>query len=88
MIGITGPPGVGESTLIDALIQELRKPDNTVCILAVDPSSPVSGGAIPGYRIRMANHADDSGVLIRSLAARGHLGGLNRTRLRRNPGDR
>ncbi|MEA1903051.1 MAG: GTP-binding protein [Actinomycetota bacterium] len=76
IIGITGPPGVGKSTLISALISLFRKAGETVAVLAVDPSSPITGGAILGDRIRMQQHVDDDGVYIRSMAARGHLGGL------------
>ncbi|MCK9284032.1 MAG: methylmalonyl Co-A mutase-associated GTPase MeaB [Rhodocyclaceae bacterium] len=79
VLGITGPPGVGKSTLIDALIAELRCRGKRVGVLAVDPSSPVSGGAILGDRVRMARHTGDAGVFVRSLASRGHLGGLFRT---------
>ena len=78
VLGITGPPGVGKSTLVGALLRALRSCGRTVAVLAVDPSSPVSGGALLGDRIRMAEHAVDEGVFIRSLAARGHLGGLAR----------
>jgi LAO/AO transport system kinase len=76
IIGLTGPPGAGKSTLIDAIIKELRKRDKTVGVLAVDPSSSLTGGAILGDRIRMASHTGDAGVFVRSLASRGHLGGL------------
>ncbi len=79
IIGVTGPPGAGKSTLIDAMIHELRRRGRTVGVLAVDPSSPISGGAILGDRIRMNGHAGDPGVFVRSLASRGHLGGLFRT---------
>ena len=79
IIGVTGPPGAGKSTLIDAMIRELRLRGRTVGVLAVDPSSPISGGAILGDRIRMNGHAGDPGVFVRSLASRGHLGGLFRT---------
>lgn len=79
IIGVTGPPGAGKSTLIDAMIRELRLRGQTVGVLAVDPSSPISGGAILGDRIRMNGHAGDPGVFVRSLASRGHLGGLFRT---------
>ncbi len=79
VLGITGPPGVGKSTLIDALVSELRQRGRKIGVLAVDPSSPLSGGAILGDRIRMARHVGDPGVFVRSLAARGHLGGLFRT---------
>jgi len=77
IIGITGAPGAGKSTLTDALITELRKQHKTVGVLAVDPTSPFTGGAILGDRIRMQRHAEDSGVFIRSLATRGALGGLS-----------
>lgn len=76
VIGVTGPPGAGKSTLISAMIDRLRSRGETVAVLAVDPSSPVSGGAILGDRIRMQGHVDDEGVYIRSMATRGHLGGL------------
>jgi LAO/AO transport system kinase len=77
VIGVTGPPGAGKSTLVSALVGELRRRDKTVGVLAVDPSSPLSGGAILGDRIRMADHACDPGVFVRSLASRGHVGGLS-----------
>ena len=77
IIGITGAPGVGKSTLTDALIAALRKKNKTIGVLAVDPTSPFSGGAILGDRIRMQRHAEDEGVFIRSLATRGTLGGLS-----------
>ena len=76
IIGITGSPGVGKSTLTDRLIQYLRRDGKTVGVVAVDPTSPFSGGAILGDRIRMQRHALDDGVFIRSLATRGHFGGL------------
>jgi LAO/AO transport system kinase len=76
IIGITGSPGVGKSTLTDRLIQRLRQEGHTVGVVAVDPTSPFSGGAILGDRIRMQRHALDEGVFIRSLATRGHFGGL------------
>jgi LAO/AO transport system kinase len=76
IIGITGSPGVGKSTLTDRLIQCLRREGKTVGVIAVDPTSPFSGGAILGDRIRMQRHALDEGVFIRSLATRGHFGGL------------
>jgi len=76
VVGFTGPPGAGKSTLISAYIGELRAAGKTVAALAVDPSSPLSGGAILGDRARMGDHSADPGVFIRSLAARGHLGGL------------
>jgi LAO/AO transport system kinase len=77
--GFTGPPGVGKSTLVDAYITELRKRNLSVGVIAVDPSSPVSGGAILGDRVRMTSHGLDSQVFVRSIAARGHLGGLSAT---------
>lgn len=76
VVGITGPPGAGKSTLISELIDVIRSRGETVAVLAVDPSSPISGGAILGDRIRMQAHIDDDGVYIRSMATRGHLGGL------------
>ncbi len=79
LIGITGPPGAGKSTLVDKLTAELRRRGRTVGVLAVDPTSPFSGGAILGDRVRMQVHAEDPGVFIRSMATRGHLGGLART---------
>jgi len=79
LIGITGPPGAGKSTLTDKLIALLRQQGKTVGIIAVDPSSPFSGGAILGDRIRMQQHALDDGVFIRSMATRSHLGGLAKT---------
>lgn len=74
--GITGPPGSGKSTLTDQLTQEFRQMGKTVGIVAVDPTSPFTGGAILGDRIRMQRHSLDAGVFIRSMATRGHLGGL------------
>lgn len=76
VIGITGPPGAGKSTTIAALVGAYRARGRRVAVLAVDPSSPFSGGALLGDRIRMAAHINDSDVLIRSVATRGHLGGL------------
>jgi LAO/AO transport system kinase len=78
LIGITGAPGSGKSTLVDRLTTEIRKRGQTVGIVAVDPTSPFSGGAILGDRVRMQAHAGDAGVFIRSMATRGHLGGLAR----------
>ena len=75
-VGITGAPGAGKSTLTDVLIAQLRDDDIEVGVLAVDPTSPFSGGAILGDRVRMQDHATDPGVFIRSMATRGHLGGL------------
>ena len=77
VIAFTGPPGSGKSTLINAYVAALRKRDERVAILAVDPSSPLSGGAVLGDRTRMGEHSTDAGVFIRSVAARGHLGGLS-----------
>jgi LAO/AO transport system kinase len=79
VVGITGSPGVGKSTATNALVKELRKADHRVGVLAVDPSSPFSGGALLGDRVRMQDHATDPGVYIRSMASRGHLGGLSWT---------
>jgi len=76
IIGITGAPGVGKSTSTSALVSEYRARDLRVGVLAVDPSSPFSGGALLGDRVRMQEHATDPGVFIRSMASRGHLGGL------------
>jgi LAO/AO transport system kinase len=78
IVGITGNPGAGKSTLVDRLIAHLRLRGKTVGVLAVDPTSPFTGGAILGDRIRMQDHALDAGVFIRSLATRGQLGGLSR----------
>ncbi len=79
IIGITGPPGTGKSTLVDKMVEVLRRGSNTVGVIAVDPTSPFSGGAILGDRIRMQHHSTDDGVFIRSLATRGHLGGISRS---------
>ncbi len=79
IIGITGPPGSGKSTLVDKMVDIFRKEGKSVGIVAVDPTSPFSGGAILGDRIRMQRHATDEGVFIRSLATRGCLGGLTRS---------
>ncbi len=79
VIGITGAPGVGKSTLVDQMVAHLRKRDKTVGVLAVDPTSPFSGGAILGDRVRMQRHSMDQGVFIRSLATRGHFGGLTQS---------
>jgi LAO/AO transport system kinase len=79
IIGITGPPGSGKSTIVDKMVDIFRKEGKTVGIVAVDPTSPFTGGAILGDRIRMQRHATDEGVFIRSLATRGCLGGLTRS---------
>jgi len=79
VIGITGAPGVGKSTLVDQMLAHLRKAGKTVGVLAVDPTSPFTGGAILGDRIRMQRHSLDEGVFIRSLATRGHFGGLTQS---------
>ena len=76
LVGVTGPPGAGKSTLVAALIAELRRGGRTVAVIAVDPSSPITGGALLGDRVRMQAYAGDDGVFIRSMAARGHTGGL------------
>lgn len=78
VIGVTGPPGAGKSTIVDGLVHLLRRDGRHVGVVAVDPTSPFSGGAILGDRIRMRRGAADPGVFIRSLATRGHLGGLSR----------
>ena len=79
VIGITGAPGVGKSTLVDQMVGHLRGQGKTVGVLAVDPTSPFSGGAILGDRVRMQRHSLDDGVFIRSLATRGHFGGLTQS---------
>ncbi|MCP4626357.1 MAG: methylmalonyl Co-A mutase-associated GTPase MeaB [bacterium] len=79
VVGITGAPGVGKSTLVDQMVSHLRKRNQTVGVLAVDPTSPFSGGAIMGDRVRMQRHSTDEGVFIRSLATRGHFGGLTQS---------
>jgi LAO/AO transport system kinase len=75
-VGITGAPGAGKSTLTSALLETVRKGGDPIAVLAIDPSSPFSGGALLGDRVRMGEHALDDGVFIRSMATRGHLGGL------------
>ena len=79
ILGLTGPPGAGKSTLVDQLAKHYRKDNRTVGIIAVDPTSPYTGGAILGDRIRMQDHFSDPGIYIRSMATRGSLGGLART---------
>ena len=76
-VGITGAPGAGKSTLTSSLIKHLRQQQLEIAVLAIDPSSPFTGGAILGDRVRMQDHATDPGVFIRSMATRGHLGGLS-----------
>lgn len=76
-VGLTGAPGAGKSTLTSSIIHHLRAMQQQVAVLAVDPSSPFTGGAILGDRVRMQDHATDTGVFIRSMASRGHLGGLS-----------
>ena len=79
ILGLTGPPGAGKSTLVDQIIAAYRKKDLLVGVVAIDPTSPFTGGAILGDRIRMNRHAEDPGVFIRSLATRGCLGGMSRS---------
>jgi GTPase len=79
LVGITGPPGAGKSTLVAALIAALREAGRSVAVVAVDPSSPITGGALLGDRVRMQAYASDDGVFIRSMASRGHAGGLSST---------
>lgn len=79
IVGITGAPGAGKSSLINALLVELLRRGRRIAVLAVDPSSPVSGGALLGDRVRMTDHGDSDAVFIRSVSSRGHLGGLSRT---------
>ena len=79
VVGVTGPPGAGKSTLTDTLVAEWRKRGQRVAVIAVDPSSPFTGGAILGDRVRMSRHALDPGVFIRSLGTRGQAGGLSRS---------
>ena len=79
VVGITGAPGVGKSTLVDQMLSHLRRQNKTVGVLAVDPTSPFSGGAILGDRVRMQRHSMDEGVFIRSMATRGHFGGLTQS---------
>jgi LAO/AO transport system kinase len=79
VMGITGPPGSGKSTLVNCIISEIRRRKLKIAVVAIDPSSPISGGALLGDRIRMHRHTEDDGVFIRSMATRGHLGGLTKT---------
>ena len=79
VMGITGPPGSGKSTLVNCIISEIRRRNMKIAVVAIDPSSPISGGALLGDRIRMRRHTEDDGVFIRSMATRGHLGGLSKT---------
>jgi LAO/AO transport system kinase len=78
-VGVTGPPGAGKSTLIDAMVKELRAAGRTVGVVAVDPSSPFTGGALLGDRVRISSTAPDPGFFFRSMATRGSLGGLAAT---------
>jgi LAO/AO transport system kinase len=79
VVGLTGSPGVGKSTVTGALVRSYRAAGLRVGVLAIDPTSPFSGGALLGDRVRMSEHATDAGVFIRSMASRGHLGGLSRS---------
>jgi LAO/AO transport system kinase len=79
LVGVTGVPGGGKSTLVDQLVSTIRAAALKVAVLAVDPTSPFSGGAVLGDRVRMGRHSADAGVFVRSMATRGHLGGLSRT---------
>ena len=79
VMGLTGPPGSGKSTLVNAIVSEVRSRNLKIAVVAIDPSSPISGGALLGDRIRMHRHTGDEGVFIRSMATRGHLGGLSKT---------
>jgi LAO/AO transport system kinase len=79
LVGVTGPPGSGKSTLVAALVGEVRRAGRPVAVIAVDPSSPITGGALLGDRVRMQAYADDPDVFIRSMASRGHAGGLAST---------
>ncbi len=77
VLGITGPPGAGKSTLIDKLLDEFKTQYSSIAVLAIDPTSPFSGGALLGDRVRMMRHATETGIFIRSMASRGHLGGIS-----------
>ncbi len=77
VLGVTGPPGVGKSSLVDRLIRRMREHKMRVAVVTVDPTSPVTGGALLGDRVRMQDHGEDPGVFIRSMSSRGHPGGLN-----------
>lgn len=77
VLGVTGPPGVGKSSLVNRMVRHLRDQGVRVAVVAVDPTSPFSGGALLGDRVRMGDHGEDPGVFIRSMSTRGHLGGLN-----------
>ncbi|HUU34457.1 MAG TPA: methylmalonyl Co-A mutase-associated GTPase MeaB [Vicinamibacterales bacterium] len=79
LVGVTGPPGAGKSTLVDRMVTDARAAGETIGVIAVDPTSPFTGGSILGDRLRMQTHFGDPGVFIRSMATRGHLGGLSRT---------
>ncbi len=79
LVGVTGPPGAGKSTLVDRMVTDARAAGETLGVIAVDPTSPFTGGSILGDRLRMQAHFGDPGVFIRSMATRGHLGGLSRT---------
>ena len=83
VVGVTGPPGVGKSSLVGALVAHIRADDRTVGVVSVDPSSPFSHGALLGDRIRLSDHFLDPGVFIRSMGTRGHLGGLAEATLQR-----
>src|SRR5207245_1998565 len=78
VIGVTGPPGTGKSTLVDRIVQNYRAQGKKVAVLAIDPTSPISGGAVLGDRVRMLDHSLDSNVYIRSMASRGDEGGLSK----------